>query len=222
MKHIDEVEKFRIEKEKEIVDYEQEKQKVELNDYSILEENKEYYLNNVESNNFLNTFIEKKSDKTDNKSSNGCLNYENKKKFFKNFDFPTLKSRNKKIDNGKDHFNSIGDNKSLHYEDIKNNINEDDDNINNYLSIYKDKEIKNLSTNIFMKTNISNNSNSSINKKNSLIKRKNSSNNIDKNGTILSDNNKNKSINLSEIDFTFKKNKYEQNFEINKNIIYCI
>ena len=73
-----------------------------------------------------------------------------------------------------------------------------------------------------MKTNISNNSNSSINKKNSLIKRKNSSNNIDKNGTILSDNNKNKSINLSEIDFTFKKNKYEQNFEINKNIIYCI
>ena len=60
MKHIDEVEKFRIEKEKEIVDYEQEKQKDELNDNNILEENKEYYLNNVESNNFLNTFIEKK------------------------------------------------------------------------------------------------------------------------------------------------------------------
>jgi hypothetical protein len=126
--------------------------------------------------------------------------------------------------------------KSINYEDFNNdlnniNINEDFDN-NKYVIINKDKEVKNLSPNKFIKDNSSQDDKiySSFNNQNFVIKNNyslsNSNSNInDRNDNIV---NKNISIltgnhipssNLSDYDYTFKKNLKENKFEINdKNI----
>ena len=220
--HIEEVEKFRINKEEFLES--QENENMDFNQTSQLQEDKEYNLNKIETiSNFQNT----NNNNTDNnKSSNGCINYENKEKYLDNFNYNNINSDNI-VFNGKDEYNSNIAYKSINYEDTIHNLNEDFD--NEYKIINKIKEVQNLSPNNFINNNNtsnnkSNNINSSSNnKENSLTENinifnnsNNNSGNINKNISILTDNNK--SNNLSEFDYTFKKNILENKFEINNNL----
>ena len=220
--HIDEVEKFRIDKEEYMNNKEnQENENMNFNDPKNLEENKEYNLNYVESiSNFQNTVSLGGNNKIiDKKSSNGCVDFENKEKILDNYNYKEINS-DILINNGKEQYDSNIAYKSINFESTNKNPNEDFDN-NNYKIINKEKELKNLSPNNFL----DNRNITSSKKENSIIENisffdnsnNNQSNNINKNISILSESN-NKSNNLSEFDYTFKKNLLENKFEIDNNI----
>ena len=216
--HIDEVEKFRYDKEEYLNSKENQD-----NENNNLQENKEYNLNYIESlSNIQNTYS---VSAYNNKSSNGIIDFENKEKYLDHFNY-----NNSDIikNNGKEECNSNIAYKSINYEfsniDNNNNINEDIDN-NKYVIISKENELKNLSANNFINNENKNNNYliSSTNKDN-FIKEStnifnnsnlNNSNNIHKNISILSDN---KSNNISEYDYTFKKNLLDNKFKLEKNI----
>ena len=216
--HIDEVEKFRIDKEEYLNSKENQENRENENN---MQENKEYNLNYVESiSNLQNTYS---MSAINQKSSNGLIGYENKEKFLDHFNYNNSDIISK---NGKDEYNSNIAYKSINYEEIDNNqsVNEDYDN-NNYIIISKEKEIKKLSPSNFINEN---NHSSLLNKdkdnslKDNILIFNNSNNmgcDINKNISILTDN---KSNNLNEFDYTFKKNLLENKFEIHKNIINYI
>ena len=236
--HIDEVEKFRIEKEEYLNNKANQEKEMELNTSQILQENKEYNLNYVESiSNFQNTFNasnENNNNIIDKKSSNGCVDHGDKGKNLINSDYNKINSDNF-INYGKIEYNSNVAYKSIIYEDTNHIINDDYD--NEYKIINKDNEVKNLSPNNYLDNNAINNYDfSSINKdSNSINENMNffnnisdsNSNHVNKNISILTDNIKSnksyKSNNLNEFDYTFKKNieekknKFEEDHNINKN-----
>ena len=213
--HIDEVEKFRIDKEEYLNNKEnKENENINFNEPNMQEENKEYNLNFVESvSNFQNTVSLGGNNKIiDKKSSNGCIDFEKKKQ-----DLSNKINNDILINTEKEQYNSNKAYKSIYYESKNNNINEDFDN-NDYKIINKEKEVKNLSPNNLINNNLCNKKeNILIEKINILNNSKNYSNNINKNISILSESN-NKSNNLSEFDYTFKKNIIESKFEINNNL----
>ena len=206
--NIDKVENWRLDK-------------IQMNNYQ--NENKDYQENEINLNyseSLINVNMNKKQ------TSNGFVDNENNN-----------------IDNGieenginnikeKIKYNTNVAYKSINYEDFNNdlnniNINEDFDN-NKYVIMNKDKEVKNLSPNKFINDNSSqeNKIYSSSNNQNDLIKNNYSlSNNnsninerndiiVNKNISILTENNI-PSSNLSDYDYTFKKNLEKNKFEIN-------
>lgn len=212
--HIEEVEKFRCDKEEYLNSKENQD-----NENNNLQENKEYNLNYIESlSNIQNTY----SVNIDNKkSSNGIIDFENKEKYLDHFNYNNNSDVIK--NNGKEEYNSNIAYKSINYDfsniDNNQNINEDIDD-NKYVIISKEKELKNLSANNFINDEKKNNNyfnsiKESTNIFNNNTNNTNISNNIQKNISILSDN---KSNNLSEFDYTFKKNLLENKFELDKNI----
>ena len=223
--HIDEVEKFRYDKEQFMNNNEnqenEENEEMNFNENNILEENKEYNLNNVESlsiNQNTNSFGN--NNEISKKSSNGLVDYENKEKYLDNFNY---NNSDNIVINGRNEYNSNVAYKSMNCENS--NINEDYD--NDYKIISKEKEIKKNSPNNLMNNDIDkidNINTYSYNKDNSIIDNmhfltnSNISNNniINKNISILSDNRK--SNNLNELDYTFKKNVLENKFEINQSL----
>ena len=231
--HIKEVEKFRIEKEEYLNNKEnQENENKEYNQSQTLKENKEYNLNYVESySNYQNTFNadnENTNNIIDKKSSNGCVDYENKEKYLDNFNYNKINS-DILINNGQVDYNSNVAYKSIIFEDTNHNLNDDYD--NEYIIMNKEKEVKNLSPNNFVNNHLLNNVySSSINKDsnsiseninffNNISNNNSNSNHINKNISILTDNNKsNKSNNLSEFDYSFKKNISDNKNQLNQNI----
>jgi len=214
--NIDKVENWRIDK-------------IKMDNYQ--NENKDYQENEINLNyseSLINAKINKKQ------TSNGFVDRDN-----------NIIDNIGNIDNGieKNGLNNIKEEikyntnvayKSINYEDFNNdqdlnniNINEDFDN-NNYVIINKDKEVKNLSPNKFINDNSSQDNKiySSSNNQNYLIKNNyslsNSNSNINdrndnivnKNISILSGNNI-PSSNLSDYDYSFKKNLKENKYEIN-------
>ena len=227
--HISEVEKFRYDKEQFMNNKEKEEnEEMNFNENKILEENKEYNLNSVESISLhqnTNSFGNTNDNEIEKKSSNGLASYENENKDYIYIDNNNNQSDNIII-NGKNKYNSNIANKSRNCEDES--INEDFD--NNY--IIMSKEIKKYSPNNLMNNDIEKIDNlySYTNYKESIIENINclnhsntnsninsniNSNNINKNISILTNNNESNDIN--DINYTFKKSK-DNKYEINKSL----
>ena len=225
--HINEVEQYRNDREKYMNSKQiQENDNIKISGKIELQENKEYNLNYIESiSNIPNSYsvgnkiIEKQS-------SNGCSDLENKKneKYIIDNDDKNI---NLIKDNGKEeNYNSNVAYKSINYEDINydnnnNKLNEDLGN-NDYIIIDKETEDKKLSPNNFIDNNIKSNYiySPSNDNKNTLIKNNYSlsNNNCEsienRNISIISDINKREN-NLSDFEYTFKKKKIENKFDIN-------